>query len=282
MWLAGCSLALPLIEWSAAAAQDAPAHISATMREGRVTLAARDASLRAVLAEFGRASGIEIHLEPSVAAEESTTIAFDRMAPEDGLRRLLRAKNFILVYSGSALAEVRAYPEGRNADAPPAPPARSPRLPARSARPPVGTEADSTSEEAARREAVRLRAQALGHPDPDERAAGLAELAAGDDEHLALRTAANVLETERVPDVLERALSVFAGVETAPIEPLLAFLDANRVRETSVRVQALELVTERGQNDPRVRALLIALARSDTDSEVRQSAQSLLDDLPKN
>jgi hypothetical protein len=129
---------------------------------------------------------------------------------------------------------------------------------------------------------VRLRAQALGHPDPDERAAGLAELAAGDDEQLALRTATNVLETERVPDVLQRALSVFAGVEAAPIEPLLAFLNANRVRDTAVRVQALELVTERGQGDPRVRALLAMLAGSDRDSEVRESAQSLLEDLSNN
>jgi hypothetical protein len=278
---------LPLVVASGAGAQDSSAHVSATMREGRVTLSARDASLRAILTEFGRASGIEIHLEPSPAAEESTTIAFDRMEPEDGVRRLLRARNFILVYSGSSLSEVRAYSEGRPDVRPiPAakgPPSRAPSRPpaSRAARPPAGTEADSPSEDA-RREAVRLRAQALGHPDPDERAAGLAELAAGDDEQLALRTATNALETERVPDVLQRALSVFADVETAPIEPLLSFINANRVRDASVRIQALELLTERGQGDPRVRALLSTLASSERDSEVRESAKSLLEDHANN
>jgi hypothetical protein len=271
------------------------------MREGRVTLSARDASLREILTEFGRASGIEVHLERGLSADESTTIAFERMAAEEGLRRLLRARNFVLVYSGTALAEVRAYRDGKD-EAPPrasgagtasiAPrPRREGRAPWRSSR--VGgepaTEAAETAgsgaertaaaDEAARLEAFRLRAKALGDPDPDERAAGLAELAVGDDEQLALRTASNVLEVERVPDVIERALSVFAGVETAPIEPILSFLGANRVRDTAVRVQALELLTERGKSDPRVRELLVALAGGDGDREVRQSARSLLEDL---
>jgi type II secretory pathway component GspD/PulD (secretin) len=267
-----------------AAAQESPeARVAATMRGGRVTLAARHAPLREILAEFGRASGIRMHLE-SDGTDESTTIAFERMAPEEGLRRLLRAKNFVFVYSGGSLAEVRTYIEGKNEDTTAPANARTAAIGSRrgagpgAARRPPGMEA-AAPDDAARQQAFRLRAQALGDPDPDERAAGLVELAAGGDEQLALRTASNVLEVERVPDVLARALNVFARVEAAPLEPILAFLNAGRVQDTTVRVQALELLTERGKGDPRVRELLVTLASNDRDGEIRDSARSLLEDL---
>jgi hypothetical protein len=295
MSVAGLALTPLLVGWSSAAAQDSSAHVSATMREGRVTLSARDVSLRDALTEFSRASGIEIYLETSVTADESTTIAFDGMPPEDGLRRLLRAKNFIFVYSGGSLAEVHTYTEGRNElrrlptdarvasiPAPPRPPPRSGRPALRpDAENPGAAQSESASTDAERQEGLRLRAQALGDPDPDERAAGLDELAAGDNEQLALETAARVLETERVSDVLQSALNVFGGVDTAPLEPILAFVNANRVQDAAVRIRALSLLSDRGQADPRVRELMIMVARSDRDREVRELAQILLEDLTK-
>lgn len=64
-----------------------------------------------------------------------------------------------------------------------------------------------------------------------------------------------VRETERASEVLQSALSVFAGVESAPLDPILAFVTGGRVHDPDVRIQALELLTERGEGDPRVREL---------------------------
>jgi hypothetical protein len=48
-----------------------------------------------------------------------------------------------------------------------------------------------------------------------------------------------------------------------------------------VRIQALELMADRSPSDPRVKSLLIALASREGDSEVRESAQSLLETLTR-
>jgi hypothetical protein len=74
-------------------------------------------------------------------------------------------------------------------------------------------------------------------------------------------------------------LIVLSGLDSVPIEPVLTFLNDNRVQDSSVRVRALELLSEHGQNDPRVRDLLRRIARSDKDQEVRESAQGFLEDL---
>lgn len=265
--MAGMALA-PFVGLGGSVAQDSPSHVSATMRDGRVTLSAQDVALRDVLTEFGRASGIEMRLEPGATADdEATTIAFERMPPEEGLRRLLRTKNFVFVYSGSALAEVRTYTRIAVVREP-------------SAGPTVRSNAPPT--EAERREGLRLRAQALGDPDPDERTAGLLELAGGDNEQLALETATRMLEIERVADVLQTALMVLARMDPVPIEPLLAFVNANRVPDASVRIQALELMANRRPVDPRVRQTLAMLASGDRNQDVRDSAQSLLETLTDN
>lgn len=286
------SVVLLLAVWSPAGAEDsAVPHISATARDGLVTLSAQNAPLREILTEFGRASRIEIYLESSVTADESTTIAFDGAPPEDGLRRLLRAKNFMFIYSGGSLSQVRVYTEGRGefrrlpTETPRTAAMRNPQGPAGPLSPSSaattrkGQTADQGSTAAPDKEAIRLRAEALGNPDPDQRVAGLEELAASDYQQLALDTAVKVLGSERVADVLQSALSVVAGMDTVPLEPILTFVADNRVQDPAVRIQALELLTEHGQDDPRVRELLRRIARSDKDKDVRESAESLLEDL---
>src|SRR5262245_36910857 len=256
----------PLLGWGDAATQGSSGQVSATMRAGRITLSARDARLEEALVAFGRASGIAIYLGSSVAADESITVAFEQLSPEEGLRRLLRAKNFVFVYSDGSLSEVRAYSDRGE---------EFRKLP---------TDATATNDAAPadRVEILRFRAQALGDPDPDERSAGLNELAASDDEQLAVETAAQVLLTERVVDVLETALTLLAGAEQVPLEPIMAFVKANRVRDSGLRIQAMELMAERGPDDPRVKDILVTLARRDRDRDVRESAQSLLENLTPN
>ena len=133
--------------------------------------------------------------------------------------------------------------------------------------------------EAPDKEATRLRAEALGNPDPEQRVAGLEELASGDYPELALETVVKVLGSERVADVLQSALTIAGGMDTVPLEPILTFVADNRVQDSGVRIQALELLSEHGQTDPRVRELLRRIARSDKDKDVRESAKSLLEDL---
>jgi hypothetical protein len=282
---------------SAAAVSESPAaapapSVKATQRDGRVTLSARDTPLLDVLSEFSRVSGIHIYLEASVSADESTTIAFDNLPPEDGLRRLLRAKNFMFVYSGGGLSEVRVYTDGKGQFQKLPTDGRASRfgVPTRARRagdaqpseesPSASSPSTSMSNED-REEALRMRTQALSNPDPDERSAGLEELVSIEDHQLAVDTAMKVLENERVSDVLQSALNIFSGVETAPIEPVLAFLNAGRAQDSSVRIQALEFLSDRGAGDPRVRELLSQLAKNDSDKDVRESAQNLLEDFQK-
>jgi hypothetical protein len=52
-----------------------------------------------------------------------------------------------------------------------------------------------------------------------------------------------------------------------------------RKRESALRIQALELLSEHGKQDPRVSELLKTVAGNDRDEEVRESAQSLLEEL---
>jgi type II secretory pathway component GspD/PulD (secretin) len=274
---------------STAAVSESPAAapaptLKASQRDGRVTLSAQDTPLVDVLSEFSRVSGIHIYLEASVSADEATTIAFENLPPEDGLRRLLRAKNFMFVYSGGGLSEVRVYTDGKGQFQKLSTDGRASKfgVPTRArrtadAKPSEESPSTAMSNED-REEALRMRTQALSNPDPDERSAGLEELVSIEDHQLAVDTAMKVLETERVSDVLQSALNIFSGVETAPIEPVLAFINAGRAQESSVRIQALEFLSDRGAGDPRVRELLSQLAKNDSDKDVRESAQNLLED----
>jgi hypothetical protein len=275
-------------------AEETSPPLSVKWNQGFLAVSARDTVLRDILSEMSRVSGIRVYLESSIAAEERLTIDFDGLTPEEGLRRLLRANNFILVYSSGALAEVRVYTEGRGQFVRLATPAAAPSPRAARARrsgaaqPQAATEAKTEPAPPARAaaaapdaELVRLRTQALSNPDPSERAAGLDELASSDNIELALGTATRVLETERVSEVLQSALGVLANLDSVPLEPILAFINGERVQDADVRIQALEILTEHGQNDPRVRDVLTRVARSDKNNDVRKTAQDLLDDLPK-
>lgn len=260
-----------------ASAEDSASRVSVSVRDGRVTLAASDVPLRTVLTEFSRATGIAIFLQASVRADESTTVALDGVLPVQGVRRLLRARNFTALYAaGGALSEVRVYTGtggGFQRLVPVEPPPGAGAKPSRE-RDRGGSAAVPTAAEVA-----RMRAQALGHPDPSQRAAGLDELAAGDDQQLALDTATKVLQSERVAKVLQSALSILADADSAPLDPLLSFVGGERAPDAEVRIQALQILAERGPADARVRDLLKRLAGNDKDRDVRETARDLLEGL---
>jgi hypothetical protein len=256
-------------------AQGAP-RAAVTLKADRLSVNAREAPLRQILAELSRLSGIQVYLETTLErqiAREATTVVFESLTIEEGLRRLLRAKNFILVYSPSGLAEVRVYGEGRGefrrlAVETKRPPARA-RTVQKTDRPPAGAAGELA-------QLIRLRGEALGNPDPAERSGALDELGGSGDQKLVLETALEVLERERDPEVLKSALDLLADQESVPLEPLLRLAAS---RESALRIQALELLSEHGKQDPRVSELLKTVAGNDRDEEVRESAKSLLDEL---
>ncbi len=190
---------------------------------------------------------------------------------EEALRRALQGKNYILIYSAAGLSEVRVFGEGKKSAryvaVEPKPSRQGPK-----SRRPTGQPTSATEDDPA-----RLRSEALGNPDPAERASALDRLAGSSDQALTVATALDVLEREREPEVLESALSLLSVQESVPLEPLLRF--ATTARDPAHRTQALEMAAEHGKGDPRVRSLLGRLSTTDKAEEVREAAQRLLDDL---
>ena len=241
-----------------------PTTLNVTLHDARLSVNARAASLQHILAEISRVSGISVYLEAGLETQlgdETTTVALEDLTVEEGLRRLLRHKNFIFAYSSTGLAEVKVYVEGTG---------DFHRLP-------VETQRSGERGPAAQQGAVRLRAEALGNPDALERSRALSRLAESGNLKLAVETALEVLERERDSEVLESALDLLLGAESVPLDPILKL--AASAREVELRVQALEILGEHGKRDPRVSELLKTLAKSDKDNEVRETAESLLEDI---
>lgn len=269
-------LLLLLLACAPARAYEAP-RVAVTLQDARLSVNARAVPLKEILIEISRLSGIQFFLEAALdaqAAREEITVTLKALPIEEGLRHLLRQKNFVLVYSPAGLTEARVYLEGKGefrklAVGTKRPPP-NPRIAKQTSRPSEGAVAESD-------QIARFRSEALSNPDPAERSAALDRLAESADQALARETVLEVLERERNPEVLESALSVLQDQESVPLEPVLRFAAATRT--PTLRLRALELLSEHGKGDPRVRELLSSLARNDRDEEVREHAQSLLEDL---
>ena len=158
--------------WAPISAQEAPS-VVVTIKEGRLSVNAQEAPLQQILAEISRLSGIPVYLEVALKAQaglEATTVVFQALTIEEGLRRVLRNKNFILVYSLASLAEVRVYEEGKGEFRRLAVETKQPSRSGKAA-----PKADRSRGDPA--QLARLRDGALGNPDPAERAAALDQLA---------------------------------------------------------------------------------------------------------
>jgi len=224
-----------------------------TADRAQLSVTARSAPLDQILVEIGRQSGVEIKIESGLedsVTKETTTVEFSGLSIEEGLGRLLRQKNMILLYDPAGLSEVRIYVNGTGA------------FQTVKAQ---GTQAMTPG----RREPER--------PNLAELAARLDAMAAAGDEEGTVRAAVEVLERERDPETRETALSALGGLESVPVDPLL------RVAETEgdpdLKIQALQLLIEHGRSDPRVSALLTKLTKESDSTEVREAAESLLEDL---
>jgi len=240
------------------------------LQEGRLSVSAVNAPLNQILAEISRLSGIRISLDGQIAPGETVTVAFDALPLDEGLGRLLRGKNYVLVYSPSGLAEMGVYAEGSADSRPVAPagPLRSPKARARAKgdRPQKVGEKDPA-------ELARAQTEALEHRDPLKRIAALDKLALARDKALSLETGLKVLASESEPRVLEAAMDLLIrSREPVALDPILKMAAHP---DPALRRRALVLL-DRNKGDPRVRDLLTTLAGEDQDRTIRETAGLLL------
>ena len=288
-----------------------PSRLSVVVQGGRVSVSAHGVALAVVLTELGRHGGFAIGLDAALearAARETTTTVLDDLSPEHALRRLLAPASLVFVYAQDGLAEVLAFDDEASdareitrASAKPrpivdetGPPMPKPLPLVDESGPPIdkpvpvfdgpsGTKpalASQTDESFLAQpplDPVVLEAQALTATDASVRWRAMEGLAASGEAERASSTAARALETERNPDVLERALTVLSEQSSVPLDPLLRF--AASQNQASLRVRALQMLVARGEDDSRVSGLLIRLARTDRSPDVRASARAILDDL---
>jgi hopanoid biosynthesis associated RND transporter like protein HpnN len=252
----------------AAAAAGAPG-LTVTLDQGRLSVRAEAAPLRAILAEISRTAGVTIRAEPAAEVEltgELTTVVLERLPLTEILRQLLRDRNYTLTYTPAGLAEVRIYRRPDTA-------ARGP------GRARVGSRAATAAEPGAEDEAARLarmQARAISDPDPDSRVEALEELDGADDGKVAITTAVQVLERDRHERVLDAALDILVKHDAVTVEPILRL--ASTDLPPDLRIRVLELLSEHGQGDARVGRLLRDVRDRDTHRAVRDSAESLLED----
>src|SRR5215470_10174121 len=84
-----------------------PPSVVVTTEDGRVSLDVREAPLRRVLDEIGDRTGVRVRLDDAgqaKIADEIVTIQMESVPVETALRRLLRDKDLVLVYSPDRLA----------------------------------------------------------------------------------------------------------------------------------------------------------------------------------
>ena len=245
--------------------------VTATFRAPYLSVTAEEASLKDVLSAISRVTGISISMDVARSASferQLPTISFRALEIEEVLRRLLRHRDVVLVYSAGGLDEVRIYEGGATSGRLALEwPEREPSPPSRPVKPPKASDTEDLAE---------LRALALGRGDADQRADALLKLWSSTDKDAARETALELLRRERAPDVLGAVLEVLKEAGSLPIEPILGV--AGLRQSSELRIQAMELFMERGRRDSRVTSLIKAAAR-DPDAEVQSTAQKLLEDI---
>ncbi len=269
------ALLVVLLFGSVTHAEEAP-QVTLAVQAERLSVSADGVPLQDVLTEFSRLTGIRIYLKSALdarVAEEATRVAYEGLTLEASLRRLLKGKNYLLVFSPVELTEVRIYVGGEEEFRRLASERRRQAQRPKSAR---KAHRQTRSTEEGDQGPLRLQREALTNPDPSERAAALDRLAGEDDQVLAIRTALAALERERNPEVLESALDVLQGGESLPLEPVIRFATSDR--EPHLRIHALEILSEHGPEEPRILALLRTLAESAQREDVREAAKNLLED----
>jgi hypothetical protein len=258
------ALAVSLVAGSPGSAAGAP-RLAVTVTGSQIRISTQSAQA-GLLDEIARESGAPARRERAASTglpEETVSVIVDAASADDALRHLLRQRDHVLIVSPAGVVEIRIY--GTTHD--PFPPAG---FPAPRVEPVPAAGVEETGDP------LQLRADAIMHADPEARFQALDRLAGTEEGEVATSAALAVLERERDPRVLEAALDVLDGLEAVPLEPLLGWVA--RRHEPALRVRALTMLRERGEQDSRVRTVLRTLGR-DEDEAVRAAARALLGEL---
>ena len=221
-WLLAAT-ALALIGWVPVRAQAGP--LTVEMTQTTLSVNADDVPLAEVLLAIGQRAKarilIESVLEDQVGKERVTT-SFAGLAMDDGLRRLLKNRNFILGFGPSGVDEIRVYIDGgtgfRDLTAGP----REAAVPTGPARPtgPVRRREPSEAPAEDRARLTQLRQTTLSSGDATARLEALEELSETQDTAYLLDAVVEALGRERDAKVLEGLLDVVQDRGPIPVAPL--------------------------------------------------------------
>ena len=267
-----------------ARADDPPA-ITLIVRNGLLSLEARDAPLQAIIDEITDRTGVRVRFDErsATALDELVAIDLHDVPVEQALRLLLRDRDLVFVYGPGRLAEARVYAraEPRLAAVPPAAsvssnPAAAPQAafgPGAStpSAPPATTPLDSAT-------LARLRREALESRDPAVRGRALEGIAAAGDPASTRDAVVAMLDRESNSGLLQRALDLVADDRTIPLEVVIKLALANPAPD--VRLKALTHLGADAGRDTRARQTLEASATNDPAPNVRDAARTLLQQLP--
>jgi hypothetical protein len=226
-----------------------------------VTLSARieNVPLGQVLKELARQASLEVYIA-TASTEEKISAEFDKLTLEEGIKRLLKGKNYILTYDRTAasprVTEIKVIADGS------APVSRISGQPA--SIPPPGTSAgEKTVEELAR--------QALQAPDPAARIAALKALSQRGDEEKIRSTVSAALQDQ---DLGVRSTALDLAARGAPVSDEAIQGMALRDADPGLRIKALDELSDR--SDPDTAIEYLKQATRDPDPKVASTAQRLI------
>jgi len=220
-------------------------------RDERLTVRVNAIPLRTVLEAVGRHTGVGLTFEGSL--DETIVASFDALPLDEGMKRLLRRKNYVLLYAASGsgrprliLTKVSVFGEGRLEER-------------RSGEDPT---------ELGRRQTT------LARPGPINPTQVMEPAWARDVEATMQHELLQTLEQEDNGATRAAALRGLEGFTSVPIGPLAAI--ARNDRDPVIRLGALKLLARRATGNPQVRAVAEEVATAEPDDAVREFATALL------
>ena len=238
---------------------------------GTLSVDAVDVPLGDVLVAIGQRAKARILIESVLedpVGKERVTASFKKIPMDDGLRRLLKNRNFVLGFGATGVDEIRVYVDGKTGFRDLMAKSREPAERSR----PAKARPDPAPEDRAK--LAQSRHLMLTSPDPTARLEALEALSETEDTAYLLESVTQALGRERDAKVLEELINTVREHGPIPLAPLRALVTSDR--DGSARAQALELLAEYAEGDQGTRALLERLSRSDPSEQVRETASSLL------
>ena len=218
-----------------------------------LTVYAEGVPLRSIVDKLGQVTGVRVRLDEG--RDEPITIAFEDVPIEEGLRRLLRGRNFVFVSMPiDGVERARVFRTGD------------------SRAEPISVAAAGPAEQSG--QLSQFRGEALSNPDARRRARALERLAARADDRASIDAVIEMLQRETDPGLLERALDIAGEDPSTPLDVIVKLAQTHPAPR--VRGRAVVELGKRATADARARQALEVLAADDPAPSVRSMARSLI------